>query len=446
MKRFLLALLGLLILAVLAYFCFQQNGENIKSKLVTNAQNSYSVKGMDWVDVKLQGDELESTRILTLSGDAPSFTAKQEAGEIARNIKGVKYVNNLLSVEGESEFIGENIVLDEEEVTVSQKDDLISEDEPKVNQVSPYFITIKKDKDGKVSLIGYANDEQMHESIVNEANSEFGKDNVTDNMKVVEGSPESWKEMSLLGVQKLSALEYGEVNIEDSAFKFSGLVANKEDQGRIVTEMENALANDYVGSFAVDCSDDKVMEDTPSSEKKMVPKTPEKIATEVKEKDKPKSKKDESKDNENRAEISKDKNTRSASKEDKSGVSNITSCQKLFNDILSKKKINFKYDKADIRKNSFNLLNSLVSVAKKCDSNIITIEGHTDSIGRKSYNRDLSQRRAESIKMYLIKKGVNKNNIKAIGYGESRPIGDNFIKAGRAKNRRIEFKISKGEK
>lgn len=71
----------------------------------------------------------------------------------------------------------------------------------------------------------------------------------------------------------------------------------------------------------------------------------------------------------------------------------------------------------------------------------LSIEGHTDSIGRAAYNLDLSQRRAESVRRALIEFGLAAAKVRAIGYGASRPIADNGNYQGRALNRRVEFKV-----
>ena len=65
------------------------------------------------------------------------------------------------------------------------------------------------------------------------------------------------------------------------------------------------------------------------------------------------------------------------------------------------------------------------------------IEGHTDSSGSAKHNMNLSQKRAESIMLILVSKGVNPKRLKAVGYGESMPIADNSTKAGKQKNRRV---------
>jgi outer membrane protein OmpA-like peptidoglycan-associated protein len=73
----------------------------------------------------------------------------------------------------------------------------------------------------------------------------------------------------------------------------------------------------------------------------------------------------------------------------------------------------------------------------------ITIEGHTDSQGTDSHNMDLSQRRADSVRNYLVQKEYGSDLIQANGMGEGRPIADNTNAEGRANNRRVEIIIER---
>jgi OOP family OmpA-OmpF porin len=70
------------------------------------------------------------------------------------------------------------------------------------------------------------------------------------------------------------------------------------------------------------------------------------------------------------------------------------------------------------------------------------IDGHTDSTGTDKYNLNLSQKRAENVMKHLIDYGIDPSRMKAVGYGESRPIADNNTKEGRARNRRVVAVIS----
>jgi outer membrane protein OmpA-like peptidoglycan-associated protein len=73
----------------------------------------------------------------------------------------------------------------------------------------------------------------------------------------------------------------------------------------------------------------------------------------------------------------------------------------------------------------------------------VSIEGHTDNQGPDDYNQDLSERRAASVRRYLISQGVESERLRSKGFGESQPIDDNRTAAGRAENRRVEFLIIK---
>jgi OOP family OmpA-OmpF porin len=103
--------------------------------------------------------------------------------------------------------------------------------------------------------------------------------------------------------------------------------------------------------------------------------------------------------------------------------------------------INFKTNSAQILPGSYAVLDNALKVLQDFPDVNLEISGHTDSKGRDSYNLSLSQRRADSVKMYFVSRGVSSSRLISIGYGESRPIGDNSSNSGRAMNRRTEFKL-----
>jgi len=78
---------------------------------------------------------------------------------------------------------------------------------------------------------------------------------------------------------------------------------------------------------------------------------------------------------------------------------------------------------------------------KRITSIKLRIDGHTDSVGSAASNKTLSQRRADSAKKYLTDKGVDGSRMTTNGYGEENPVDTNETKAGRAKNRRVEFTV-----
>jgi outer membrane protein OmpA-like peptidoglycan-associated protein len=105
-------------------------------------------------------------------------------------------------------------------------------------------------------------------------------------------------------------------------------------------------------------------------------------------------------------------------------------------------KIYFETNKANLKLISYSALDDLVDLLKDNDAIHLTIEGHTDSDADDSYNMTLSQKRTESVRDYLVSKGISPDRLTPIGYGETRPVADNKTSMGKAKNRRVELKAS----
>ena len=72
-----------------------------------------------------------------------------------------------------------------------------------------------------------------------------------------------------------------------------------------------------------------------------------------------------------------------------------------------------------------------------------TVEGHTDSVGSAKTNQRLSESRANSVRDFLVDKGIGADRLTAIGYGEDKPIATNNTRSGRAQNRRVEINLIK---
>ena len=105
-------------------------------------------------------------------------------------------------------------------------------------------------------------------------------------------------------------------------------------------------------------------------------------------------------------------------------------------------RVNFDTDKAVIRKADTGELQKAIAFVKKYPGHNISIEGHTDNVGKDKYNQALSERRAAAVKKYLVENGAaNADKIKPVGYGKTRPIADNKTAEGKFRNRRVEILI-----
>lgn len=103
--------------------------------------------------------------------------------------------------------------------------------------------------------------------------------------------------------------------------------------------------------------------------------------------------------------------------------------------------IQFETDKDVIKKSSYPTLDKIVEVMKTNPTYMLSIGGHTDDVGSEEYNQVLSEKRAGSVRRYLIEHGVEESRIASKGYGKTMPIADNTTVEGRALNRRVEFEV-----
>jgi outer membrane protein OmpA-like peptidoglycan-associated protein len=102
----------------------------------------------------------------------------------------------------------------------------------------------------------------------------------------------------------------------------------------------------------------------------------------------------------------------------------------------------FEFDKATLKPGVMQKLYPLVTFLREHPARQVVIEGHTDSIGSEAYNLDLSQRRAQAVRDFLIQNGINADQIVSRGLGKGVPVASNDTEAGRQLNRRVEITIT----
>ena len=101
----------------------------------------------------------------------------------------------------------------------------------------------------------------------------------------------------------------------------------------------------------------------------------------------------------------------------------------------------FDFDKAVIKPEGKSKLDDLAAKMKGINLEVVIAIGHADATGTDEYNQRLSVRRAESVKAYLVSKGIEANRVYTEGKGEKQPVADNKTRDGRAKNRRTEIEV-----
>ena len=123
------------------------------------------------------------------------------------------------------------------------------------------------------------------------------------------------------------------------------------------------------------------------------------------------------------------------------GLRVVASEQNVLDTALAKRTIEFESGKATLTASGRAVLDQMSIALLKVKGKKVELIGHTDNAGSRAANRALSQARAGAVKAYVVGKGVDPDSIAVSGEGQDRPVADNRTAAGRARNRRIEFKV-----
>ncbi|PVX51785.1 thrombospondin type 3 repeat-containing protein [Balneicella halophila] len=124
------------------------------------------------------------------------------------------------------------------------------------------------------------------------------------------------------------------------------------------------------------------------------------------------------------------------------GVKENNGCPKVDDTpVYYDRVVHFDFNKWNIRRVDIETLNEVATKMMEDTTLTANVAGHTDWIGTDPINQRISERRAEAVKKYLVKKGIDENRIKTVGYGENSPVDTNETSEGRANNRRAEVRI-----
>ncbi|RHZ98368.1 OmpA family protein [Cereibacter sphaeroides] len=237
---------------------------------------------------------------------------------------------------------------------------------------------------GRVELSGRVTDELTRKAVDSFARAQFGASKVRSATRLDGELPEGWPTRVLAGLESLAQLHSGELLVRADTVEVTGVTGSKQASGRISQVLSARLGQGR--SFKVDIVYDKKFD-------------PE------------------------------------------AALPTPQECMSRIRRVLAGQKITFEPGSAEIDRSARGTLDGLAEVFKVCKAMPLEISGHTDSQGSEGGNKALSQARAEAVLLALQGRRVDVGRMKAVGYGEERPIADNGKEEGREANRRIEFTL-----
>ena len=341
---------------------------------------------------------------------------------------------------------------------------------PAVVGISPYRTWIDA-QSNVVELTGYVPSDAARAALVNAAKKQFAGRTVIDRLLIGAGAPEGWQTCMTAALSGLRKLGSGHVVLLD---KRVGLEGETQDQGlfqrlpgEVTAEAKGACESDV----RVKLDDARKLEAERKARDEAAAKnrSDEEAAAERKARELEQARKDaeaaeqrlrgEEADAKRKAMEAAEQRLRGEEAQERrvaeesearrkaemaaleSRKTAASNCQRLLRDVAKGGNITFKRASADLDPKSHQTLKELAKAANSCPEMDLEVEGHTDAEGTPERNKKLSERRAESVRAYLAGAGVNTARIKAIGYGETKPVAPNDSPENMDKNRRIKFTV-----
>ncbi|MEM6665528.1 MAG: OmpA family protein [Pseudomonadota bacterium] len=250
-------------------------------------------------------------------------------------------------------------------------------------RVDPYTLAISRTPT-EIVLDGYVPDDETRAGLVEAANSRSIGETVVDRLQLASGAPRNLSGAVNSAIQIVSRLDGGVARLEGASLSVTGEALHAAAKAQIDQTVSAGLPAGFVGSGDIS-----------------VKPAPPPAA--------------------------------------------VDECGVLITSALETNRVQFEVGSADIRPDSFGLLDTLVFLLARCPDAAFRIDGHTDSDGSDELNQRLSEARAGSVLAYLTEAGAGTARFVACGLGETQPLASNTTDENKAFNRRIEFVIAEAE-
>jgi OmpA-OmpF porin, OOP family len=308
---------------------------------------------------------------------------------------------------------------------------------PTLATITPYVTKLEASA-SSVDVTGYVPSEAARTSLISEIKARFAKKTVNDKLQLGAGDPAGHDVCLTAGLGGLARLGTGTLALSDKQLELAG---KTEDEAMAIALPGEVRANakGTCETKVVVAYDDskkrKAAEDLANQSQRdaqagadaEAKRQADVVAAEAKR----------IADGDRAAADAK----RAAEAEQAKKRDQAAACQSDLRTAASRGLIQFERASDVIDRASRPTLKALGDIAKQCPNVLIEIEGHTDSEGTPERNKSLAERRAQSVVNVLVDAGVSADRIKAVGYGDTKPVAPNDTAENRAKNRRIEFSV-----
>lgn len=254
------------------------------------------------------------------------------------------------------------------------------------SEVQEFVATLSPE--GRVEIRGRVSGEAMRETVKSFAEARFSSDAVNVTARLAEGLPADWALRSLTGLEALSYLASGSVNVTPQSLIVQGKTGHRSASAKIAQFLAAKLGEG--AEFSIDVAYDKALDPI-------------------------------------------------------AALPTAEECETQIAEVQATRKIRFEPGLATIDGKGAAILDDIADLLKNCGDLRMEIGGHTDSQGRDEMNAKLSLERARAVLEALRQRRVPISTFEIEGYGETRPIADNDTEEGREINRRIEFRLIRSE-
>jgi len=320
--------------------------------------------------------------------------------------------------------------------------------------VSPYSWAAKL-AGNSVLLTGYVPSDRMREALLSNAKQAFGKTGIVDKMEIGDGAPNGWEKAVKVSLDQLATLQEGVAEYKSGQMSLSGTAVDEAIAETTKKAFKSQLPEFYKPTESI-----KGLKPVVDERELAAKREAELAALAQREAAEQRAKLD----GELAAQAKRDAEIAAQAKiaaerdaeakrvaaaaaaaieakrmEEEKAKASV--CEGDLRNARNAGMIQFERASDVLLRQSFPTLRSLATIASKCENVLIEIEGHTDSEGIPERNQPLSERRAQSVVNFLVENGISADRIKAVGYGDTKPIAPNDTADNWAKNRRIEFSV-----